>query len=153
FAALAALLDRPQGLIAEYIGTQPGGEISRAVDSEISTATLTKHWDGFAPPKFQARWTGFLVVWRTGSYTLATTSGDGSAVSIDGHLVVDNRGEHGPQTATGRIRLRPGPHAVEIEYSQVAGGYEITWAWGREDSPLSSVPSWVLWTRRVTYAR
>jgi len=37
-----------------------------------------------------------------------------------------------------------------IDYSQVAGEYELSWSWAREDSSLSPVPEWALWTRRTS---
>ena len=155
-AALAAraILTSSNGLRAEYVADAPGGRLVRfLVDREITTSALAKAWNGSPPAQFLVHWSGFLVVSRTGSYTFSTTSDDGSSVTIDGQVVVDNRGEHPARTATGRIQLQSGAHAVLIDYAQAGGGYEMAWAWARGDSALYAVPSWALWTRRTSPGR
>jgi hypothetical protein len=143
----------PRGLQAEYFAAEsPGGtpDVSR-IDLSISTAALTAAWRGPAPPKFSVRWFGYLTVPRSGRYTIATTSDDGSAVSIDGALVLDNTGPHSAQTKTADISLTSGPHAVLVEYVQYTADYEMSWMWARTGRPLSPVPSWVLSPRRIAY--
>ena len=139
------------GLRAEYF-TQSGTtrQTRFEVDREITTSALEKAWNGSPPAQFLVHWSGFVVVGRSGSYTFSTTSDDGSTVTIDGQLVVDNRGEHPARTATGQIQLQSGAHAVLIDYAQAGGGYEMAWAWARGDSALYAVPSWALWTRRTS---
>jgi lysophospholipase L1-like esterase len=157
-AIAAALVRIPlgsgQGLRAEYVAAPAaGGAAHIAIASEISTRELTRAWSGSPPPQFRARWTGYIVVGRSGSYTFATTSDDGSTVTIDGQRVVDNSGDHSAQTRSGRIDLQTGAHGVSIDYSQAAGEYELTWLWAREGGALTPVPSWALWTRRTSYVR
>ena len=88
-----------------------------------------------------------MVIPETGNYTFATTSDDGSTLTIDGFQVVDNGGNHVPLTKTGQIRLPRGPHSFTLEYFQSGGGYEIGWQWAREGAALTPVPSWATWTR------
>ena len=142
------------GLRAEYIADAPNGrQVRYLVDRDITTSAITKAWNGTPPARFLVRWSGFLVVGRAGAYTFATTSDDGSTVTIDGQLIVDNRGEHAARMQSGRIQLAPGAHPLQIEYSQAGGGYEMSWSWGRDDVTLSPVSSWALWTRRTPYWR
>jgi hypothetical protein len=162
-AALAALLagcllarwalQITTGLQAEYFLAENDAPALAVVSREVSTAQMTSDWNASAPPAFRARWFGYLIVGRAGEYTFATTSDDGSTLSMDGQLVVDNGGVHGMQTASGRIRLEPGAHFVLIEYTQAGGDYGIDWSWAREGSALARVPSWLLSPRRASYTQ
>jgi hypothetical protein len=143
-----------QGLQADYFldDQTAAAPTLTIVSREISTAQMTADWNASVPPAFRARWYGYLTIDRAGDYNFATTSDDGSTLSIDNQPVVDNRGVHGMQTATGRIRLEPGPHFVLLEYVQAGGDYGVGWAWGTDGSAPSRVPSWRLSPRRVTYS-
>src|SRR5262249_22580331 len=105
------------------------------------------------PPQFRVEWTGYVVVSRTDTYTFATTSDDGSTLVIDGERVVDNSGDHGPQTRAGRITLSRGSHLVLLTYAQAGGDYMMQWLWARGGASLAPVPTWVVWTRHTSYAR
>ena len=149
-----AALKWDAGLRAEYIADSRSGVQGRSgVDREVSTAAIARAWKQAPPGRFRARWTGYLVVSRAGAYTFATTSDDGSAVAIDGVRVVDNSGDHGAVTRTGRVDLRRGSHQVLVDYSQSGGLYELTWSWAPEGGALTPVPAWALWTRRTSYWR
>lgn len=153
-ALAGAALESGGGLQAEYAADlQWGRAIHSRVDRQISTAGIRRAWNDSPPEQFRARWSGFLVVPRSGWYTFATTSDDGSRLTIDRVLVVDNGGDHPPQTRTGRIRLGRRSHAVLVEYSQSVGSFEMGWAWAREDATLSPVPAWALWTTPTAYWR
>jgi hypothetical protein len=143
------------GLDAEYISGDPatGEPVARQIDADISTARVPSVWHGFPPERFTIRWSGYLAVGHAGAYTFATTSDDGSEVTIDGHTVVDNEGQHGDQTATGRIDLEAGPHFVLIEYSQLGGAYDMGWSWAKNGGTPGPVQAWLLSPRRVTYWR
>lgn len=65
---------------------------------------------------------GTLDVARAGTWTFATTSDDGSRLLIDGSLVVDNDGLHGPLTRQGTVDLAAGSHAIRVEFFELAGG-------------------------------
>jgi lysophospholipase L1-like esterase len=139
------------GLRSEYFADPASGRSGRtSVDRDASTAAIERAWSNALPETFRARWTGYLVVPRSGTYTFATSSDDGSAVAIDGERVVDNTGEHGLLTKTGQIQLQRGSHLVLIDYSQAGGLYALTWSWGRDGATLSPVPAWALWTRRTS---
>jgi GDSL-like lipase/acylhydrolase family protein/PA14 domain-containing protein len=114
---------------------------------------MAADWNGSPPPAFRARWFGYLTIGRSSLYTFATSSDDGSTLTIDGTVVVDNAGVHGLQTRTGRARLDPGPHFVLIEYVQAGGDYAMSWSWASEGGELSPVPGWVLSPGRISYTR
>ena len=151
-AARAALQVTP-GLTAEYFANdqRTGPPTLRTVTPAISTEQLSEQWSGSPPEIFSARWFGYLTVARPGLYTFATSSDDGSSLSVDGTVVVDNGGVHGEETRTGRIRLDRGSHFVVLEYAQAGGDYAMSWAWAREDGALSTVPPWALSPGRVPF--
>jgi hypothetical protein len=141
------------GLQGEYYLPDQDAPALSTLSPEVSTAQITSDWNTSAPPAFRARWYGYLAVGQPANYTFATTSDDGSTLSIDGQLVVNNEGVHGMQTASGGIRLEPGSHFVLIEYAQAGGDYGMQWSWGSNPSSLSNVPGWLTSPRRVTYGR
>jgi hypothetical protein len=144
-----------RGLTAEYFSndSQPGSPALRLVAADISTMRMTEAWRGAPPLTFTARWFGYLAVGSSDFYTFSLTSDDGSSLTIDGSLVVDNRGVHGTTTQTGRVWLDRGPHFVLVEYAQAGGFYEIAWSWAREGRTLSPVPRWLTSPQRVQYGQ
>jgi hypothetical protein len=108
-------------------------------------------WNRRPPPAFSARWSGYLIVPRDGSYTFSLTSDDGSSLSIDGTSVVDNGGNHAAQTKSGRIVLSRGPHDVVVEYAQAGGAYELDWQWAHDGGAPEPVPESVLSPYRLGY--
>jgi len=152
-AAARTALQVTNGLTAEYFANdrRAGAPTLRAITPEISTDRIMDQWRGSPPAVFSARWFGYLTVGRRGFYTFATSSDDGSSLSVDGTRVVDNGGVHGEETRTGRVWLDRGPHFVVLEYAQSGGDYAMSWAWARDDRSLSAVPPWALSPGRVPY--
>ena len=118
-----------------------------------STARLFEAWRGAPPEVFSASWAGSLLAVRDGAYTFSTVSDDGSWVYVDGKLVVDNGGRHGPVEARGTTPLRRGVHAILIQYVQEGGGVQLDLRWGRDGQALDLVPNWALTPRATTYRR
>jgi hypothetical protein len=143
------------GVRAEYfIGTEPRGvPFVTRVDPDVSTASVRAAWTGDLPSAFSVRWFGYLTVYRSGEYTLGTRSDDGSRLTIDGRLVVDNGGEHPATTRTASIGLEAGQHALYIEYVQAVADYEMSLLWGPDAGHLSAVPAWRLSPNRVGPSR
>ena len=79
---------------------------------------------------FAVIFTGQLKVSASGSYTFCITSDDGSTLSVDASLVVDNGGLHAIQTICGSITLSVGMHSVYIDYfqDQGASGVQVTYS-------------------------
>lgn len=152
-AVARAALQMTQGLQGEYSLDPTGPPALTIVTPEISKTAIAAAWNGAPPESFRARWFGYIAIGRPGTYTFATASDDGSTVTIDGRLVVDNGNVHGLQTQAGRIQLDAGPHFVLIEYFQAGGDYDLSWSWGRDGADLSAVPAWVLSPRRTSYTR
>jgi VCBS repeat-containing protein len=71
---------------------------------------------------FGIRYTGSIHAAAGGSYTFYTTSDDGSALYIDGVLVVNNDFSQGATERSGAVTLAAGTHAIEIRYFEGGGG-------------------------------
>jgi hypothetical protein len=119
--------------------------------SQVSTQEVSSAWNRRPPDAFTARWSGYLIVPRAGTYTFSLSSDDGSMLRIDDTLVIDNGGDHALQTKSGEISLSRGAHAVAIDYSQAGGAYEIEWAWAREASAPEPIPEWALSPYQIGY--
>jgi len=153
--AAVAGLGAQQGLTGEFfLGEEhAGAPLFTTLDRELTTDALTRAWKGSPPEKFNARWFGYLVVPASGRYTFSTSSDDGSYVTIDGNLILDNGGPNGLRTRSAEVQLSRGPHALLFDYTQYTGGYELEWTWARDGQPASPVPPWLLSPRRVDYGR
>jgi hypothetical protein len=144
------------GLRGQYFQNSDwsGEPIRTVVDANPSTAALVGAAGANPPASFSVSWSGWIVAPRDDAYTFATTSDDGSWVYVDGQLVVDNGGGHGPTTRTGpTIRLTRGPHAVFIKYFQNGGSVTLEWLWQRGAGAFGPVPSWALRPRRIEFRR
>jgi hypothetical protein len=161
-AALAATLllaarptlDAGNGLRGEYFRnlTWTGPPEFSAVDPAPSVGVMKQRWNRIPPGQFSVRWTGFLTVGTSGLYTFTTTSDDGSQLTIDNRLVVDNDGMHGVTTQTGRIQLDRGSHVVVLRYVQFGAAYELRWSMALDGEADAPIPAWALSQRPTSYA-
>jgi hypothetical protein len=123
-----------------------------AVDRRPSNDALSSAFHGAPPAAFSATWAGSMLAMNDGPYALATISDDGSAVYVDGQLVVDNGGlRDWPRGATGLVQLTRGVHAIYIQYAQQGGPFHVELLWARAGQPLELIPSWALTPRRVSF--
>jgi hypothetical protein len=67
---------------------------------------------------FAILYTGSLTVTDPGDYRFRVNSDDGAILRINGDVVVDNDGQHGPQSVRAIARLEPGLHQLELRYFQ-----------------------------------
>lgn len=89
----------------------------------ISFATDTGYnWHPFGLSGFGADVMADLIVATTGTYTFHLSSDDGSLVYVDGNLLIDRGGPHGPSTTDGTLFLTAGTHNVEIQFFECCGG-------------------------------
>jgi PA14 domain len=99
----AAALPAAAGLSA----LTPGG---------IETASGFDAWYPLGYVNFSARIITDFVAPSAGSYTFGTYSDDGSALYVDGTLVVNNLGEHPPTFTSATASLTPGLHQLLVTY-------------------------------------
>ena len=68
------------------------------------------------------RFIGQITIDTTGTYTFSLTSDDGSRLSINGDVLIDNDGLHGNIEVTGTIDLDVGEHDIRVDYFEGTGG-------------------------------
>ncbi len=144
-----------EGLAGQYFFTADSNSapVHGSVDAPPSTDRLGSAWNPPVPNVFSATWNGALLVLRDDLYTFATVSDDGSHLYVDGQLVVDNGGAHGPLQKTGSMHLTRGVHAIFVDYNQQGGAYRLDLLWSRGPGALEPLPASVLATRRTGVVR
>lgn len=85
--------------------------------------------DGTRDDHFGVTWDGYIEVPADGVYTFSTMSDDGSRLYLDGQLLVDSDGLHGPQEILGTNALLAGKHRIRVEYFENSGGESIEVFW------------------------
>jgi len=78
---------------------------------------------GFPGLRDRFEWFGieYTCLFRTdstGSYVFRLLSDDGARLFIDGKLIIDNNGLHGPLSKTGNVFLSDSMHKAKIQYFQ-----------------------------------
>ncbi|WP_342078280.1 PA14 domain-containing protein [Yoonia sp. SS1-5] len=94
-------------------------------------------WDGGATDLFAARYSGELDVETAGTYTFSLNSDDGSALYIDGELVIGNDGLHAAEEVQATVELTAGSHDIEIRYFEAYGAQTLRLMWETPDAPGS----------------
>lgn len=80
--------------------------------------------------RFALRFTGSILVTRSGRYQFFTKSDDGSRLYIGDKLVVNNDGLHGMIEKSGQLDLPAGVHPLIVTYFDNGGGdgLSVTWS-------------------------
>lgn len=70
--------------------------------------------------------TGYMVAPEDGLYVFSVATSDGSRMSIDGRVVIDHDGVHGPSSRMCQVALAKGLHAFTFEYfkGDGSGGFQ-----------------------------
>jgi putative heme-binding domain-containing protein len=79
--------------------------------------------------KFALRFTGAILITRSGRYEFFTNSDDGSRLYIGDKLVVNNDGNHGMVEKSGGIDLPAGTHPLIVTYFDNGGGDGLIVSW------------------------
>ncbi len=90
---------------------------------------------------FGLRFTGHIAIPKTGEWTFTTKSDDGSKLSIDGKLIVNNDGIHPPTEQSGKVTLSEGPHAITVDFHQGGAGHELTAYWEGPEMKREEIPA------------
>lgn len=70
-------------------------------------------------------WQGYVGVAATGGYQFWTESDDGSVLSIDHQIIVDNGGNHGMLERSGMATLQKGWHTFQLNYQNTGGAGDL----------------------------
>lgn len=116
------------GLVGEYWTNTisgSGNPVVRRVDRAVDFSWMTgSPSDGTVSDNtFYAKWTGYFVAPKAGSYTFGTRSDDGSRVTVDGNLVHNRWQDQGvTETYGSAVNLSAGQIVpVMVEYYEAVG--------------------------------
>lgn len=85
---------------------------------------------------------GYLYAEKDITTGLRIWSDDGSKVTVDGKLILDNDGQHGTEVKEATVKLSQGYHPIILEYMQGKGGRYLSFEWKPEDAKeWTGVPS------------
>jgi PA14 domain/K319L-like, PKD domain len=137
------------GLTAQYFNDPTtGGQFTTLIVTRVDP-TVDFTW-GYGDPgsgvqsdNFSVRWTGQVLAPTTGTYGFATTSDDGVRLWVNGQLVIDNWGDHGPTIdASPPITLTAGVrYNIRLDYYEHGGYSLIQLRWTPPGQPESTIPS------------
>ena len=92
----------------------------------------TENWSGGPgnqPDDFIVEHVRYFWVPQDGGYWFRVKSDDGAWLWIDGEIVINNYGLHGPQEATGNKYLRVGWHILHFKMFEHTGGATLSIQW------------------------
>jgi hypothetical protein len=101
----------------------------------------------FAPfeDNFLTEVSGFIRVEQEGTYTFRLISDDGAHLWIEGRLVVDHDGLHGPDPKDGTVTLDRGHHSFRVRHFEAGGGQRLALLWRppgeKDESGFVLIPS------------
>lgn len=90
---------------------------------------------------FALVFTNQLTIQDAATYEFRLTSDDGSKLYVDGTVVVDNDGLHGPVTITDSIFLNPGTYSLRIEFFEKGGGETLDVVYRVDGGIFTPIPT------------
>lgn len=118
-----AAQDMAAGLVGEYRDDR------RSVNLAVASPNFYLHpGESLHPalrPSFEAEWTGWLSILRTGTYSFR-----GAEIAVDGHAV-----------GAGGMPLDPGRHEIRISYRRQAGPAALQIMWKAEHFDWEPIPT------------
>jgi len=85
-----------------------------------------------------------LTVPNNGNYTFYTRSDDGSRLSINGTVVVNNDGRHGAKEKSGIIALTAGTYQLKVDFFDYNGGDSLKVNWQGPGIAKQAIPNALL---------
>ncbi|MEL7215378.1 MAG: Hint domain-containing protein, partial [Pseudomonadota bacterium] len=106
-------------------GAAATGFVTTIDADALAAAHATAFDSGTNPRDYGIRYTGEITITSGGSYTFFTNSDDGSTLTVDGTLVVNNDFLQPDTERSGSITLGPGTYSIEIEYFEKTGNQAL----------------------------
>lgn len=132
---------KAEGLLGEYFdntdfkGSPVATRVDATLDFDLPESSPGPH-PAVGHNNFSIRWTGKLIAAATGTQRIFVTSDDGSRLYLDGKLLIDNWGTHGPITRSAQVAMRQGEaHDLKIDYFQGGGGATMRLGWADPSRP------------------
>lgn len=107
-----------------FAGKKLGERVDKKIDFRYDTEPEKPY-----PAPFSIVWNGYVYAPESGDYLFSSISDDGSFISIDGNLIVDNGGEHGEIRRAREVYLEKGYHEIEVKYFDLMGGAIMRLYW------------------------
>ncbi|GAB5518539.1 MAG: hypothetical protein RhofKO_07900 [Rhodothermales bacterium] len=90
---------------------------------------------------FYAEITGFINIPEEDNYVFRLVSDDGGRLYLDGNLLIDHDGLHGPDPKDSELILKAGTYPIRIDYFQAGGGGALSLQWAKHgDNAFSVIP-------------
>lgn len=138
------------GLMAKYYYSVEciGTPFLARVENDVISFTYNDETKKPYRSPFSIEWEGYLSITTKGVYQFATKSDDGSLVSIDGNVVVDNDDLHPVRYISGIVSLEEGIHHIRVKYFDGGGGAVMELLWTPPGEGETLVPGHVLFHRK-----
>ncbi len=123
--ALALLREPTPGLKMQVTSVEEGKYTAESVQRGLveKTDEVTGfELDPLCADKCGMIWKGYINISQSGGYRFYTESDDGSLLTLDGELIVNNDGEHGMEEKSGIANLQKGWHSIRVVYFNSGGG-------------------------------
>ena len=134
----------PSGNTVDNIPTT--GETSAGTVNDFDVDALYQDITPGDDDTFSVRYTGFIYIETSDTYTFYTSSDDGTTLSINGQLVVDNDGLHGDQESSGNIDLNSGFYQFEVLYFENTGDEILSVQYESSSISKTPIPFSILYT-------
>jgi hypothetical protein len=95
---------------------------------------------GTPADRFATTFQGRFVVQNAGAYTFCTSSDDGSDLTVDGAMVVDNGGLHGTERRCTTTQVGAGMHDALVNFFENEGAAVCMVTWSGPDTNNVEVP-------------
>jgi hypothetical protein len=100
---------------------------------------------------YSVKWSGWIMITRTGIYRFVTNSDDGSYLWLNKALMIDNGGPHGLRRVSTEISLEEGIYPIEILYFQIGGESVMQTRWAPPGKIETQIPAEVLFQKRPRF--
>jgi len=126
------------GLLAHYynktssdITTYPitGTWNIEQIDSTINFSWSASPISGINANNFQVRWTGYIYIPQTATWTFYTQSDDGVKLTINNQSIVDNWTDHASTENSGNLVLSQGYYPIAFEFYEKGGDAVAKLSW------------------------
>lgn len=147
---LDALESTSLSLSYEYYNSSPSGNSvdNIPVSGALSTGTigdfdvnaLQSSVNSANSSNYAIRYTGFIKISTSETYTFYTTSNDGSKLFLDGTEVVSHDGLHAATEESGTIVLTPDVYSITVLYFQNGGSSSLSASYSSTSITKQTIP-------------
>ena len=116
------------------------GALAKGVTADFDVQRLQNQFTPTDPHHYGLRYSGYLWITEAGQYTFFTNSDDGSLLSLDYRLVVNNDGTHPLTERSGTVYLYAGLHRFQLLYSAYTTPNSLAVQWSGPSFSKTALP-------------